>query len=142
MSERNLDNSMIYRQSQVEEAGTTYLLARMKGKKVLAVEGDGAGFEGSPMGNWLVCPLSSGNAATLRQRLAWLHPQPLGLVRSAGCGDRLGLATPGHIRAVRKVEVQPYCQAISSTCSQVVPKGIDWAASAIWSSWYCLRQGQ
>jgi hypothetical protein len=103
MSEGNLDNSMIYRQSQVEEAGTTYLLARMKGEKVLVVEGDGAGFEGSPMGNWLVCPLSSGNAATLRQRLAWLHPQPLGLVRSAGCGDRLGLATPGHIRAVRKV---------------------------------------
>jgi hypothetical protein len=84
MSEGNLDNSMIYRQSQVEEAGTTYLLARMKGEKVLVVEGDGAGFEGSPMGNWLVCPLSSGNAATLRQRLAWLHPQPLGLVRSAG----------------------------------------------------------
>ncbi len=28
-------------------------------------------------------------------------PQPLGLVPSVGFGDRLGLATPGHIRALR-----------------------------------------
>jgi hypothetical protein len=32
-----------------------------------------------------------------------LCPAPLGLASSAGCGDRLGLATPGHIRAVRQV---------------------------------------
>jgi hypothetical protein len=34
--------------------------------------------------------------------LPWLQPQPLGLQTSAGCGDRLGLATPGHVRAMRK----------------------------------------
>ncbi len=38
-----------------------------------------------------------------RERLPWLKPQPLGLSLSAGCGDRLGLATPGHIRALRAV---------------------------------------
>jgi hypothetical protein len=44
----------------------------------------------------------------LRERLPWLRPQTLGLKTSAGCGDRLGLATPGHIRAVRAVEgIQP-----------------------------------
>ncbi len=31
----------------------------------------------------------------------WFHPVPLGLRTSAGFGDRLGLATPGHIRAAR-----------------------------------------
>jgi hypothetical protein len=39
----------------------------------------------------------------MRERLAWLRPQPLGLHKSVGSGDRLGFATPGHIRAVRAV---------------------------------------
>ena len=48
-----------------------------------------------------VCPLTAGNAAALRYHLAWLRPRPLGQATSAGFGDRLGLATPGHIRALR-----------------------------------------
>src|SRR5690606_30399209 len=32
-------------------------------------------------------------------RLPWLNPVPLGLRTSAGFGDRLGLATPGHAQA-------------------------------------------
>ncbi len=49
----------------------------------------------------LICELTAQNAAALRHRLAWLQPRPLGLQTSAGMGDRLGLATPGHIRALR-----------------------------------------
>lgn len=49
-----------------------------------------------------VGPLMPANAAVLRKELPWLRPQPLGLQKSAGCGDRLGLATPGHVRAVRQ----------------------------------------
>jgi hypothetical protein len=49
----------------------------------------------------LVAPLTPQNAAALRQALPWLHPQVLGLATSAGFGDRLGLATPGHVRALR-----------------------------------------
>jgi hypothetical protein len=48
-------------------------------------------------------PLSSRNAAALRRYLPWLAPRPIGLRTSAGMGDRLGLATPGHVRAVRAV---------------------------------------
>ena len=51
----------------------------------------------------LVCPLTHANAAALRAALPWLRPIPLGLRTSAGCGDRLGLATPGHIRAAKAV---------------------------------------
>ncbi len=47
-------------------------------------------------------PLSASNAAALRELLPWLRPQLLGLKTSAGMGDRLGLATPGHIRATRR----------------------------------------
>ena len=50
-----------------------------------------------------LAPLNAHNAAALRSQLSWLHPRPLGLATSAGLGDRLGLATPGHVRAVRAV---------------------------------------
>ena len=49
----------------------------------------------------LLCPADAGNAAALRDLLPWLRAQTLGLRTSAGFGDRLGLATPGHARAVR-----------------------------------------
>ncbi len=51
----------------------------------------------------LVGPRSPRNAMALRKHLAWLRPRPLGLRTSAGLGDRLGLATPGHVRALRAV---------------------------------------
>jgi len=54
-----------------------------------------------------LCDLGPANAAALRARLAFLVPRPLGLSLSAGCGDRLGLATPGHLRAVRRSSMSP-----------------------------------
>src|SRR5690606_26513671 len=36
----------------------------------------------------------------LREALPYLAPRPLGLAKSIGCGDRLGLATPGHVKAL------------------------------------------
>lgn len=51
----------------------------------------------------MLCPLDPAHAATLRSTLPWLEPVPLGLTTSAGFGDRLGLATPGHARALRAV---------------------------------------
>src|ERR1051326_3870144 len=50
----------------------------------------------------LIGPLDSHNAAALRRQLSWLHPVTLGLGTSAGLGDRLGIATPGHLRALRE----------------------------------------
>lgn len=50
-----------------------------------------------------LCPLTHANSLALRSALRWLEPTPLGLGTSAGFGDRLGLATPGHIRALRAV---------------------------------------
>ena len=48
-----------------------------------------------------VGPLSAANAAAVRKALPWTAPSLLGLSPSFGFGDRLGLATPGHIRAIR-----------------------------------------
>ena len=50
-----------------------------------------------------LCPLNHANARSLRSRLDWLKPKPIGLLTSAGMGDRLGSATPGHVRAMKSV---------------------------------------
>jgi hypothetical protein len=49
-------------------------------------------------------PLSETHAALLRRLFPDLAPRPLGLATSAGFGDRLGLATPGHVRALRSAD--------------------------------------
>ena len=63
------------------------------------------GFEGESSaagGRTLVLgPLNATNLNALRDLLPWLRPRPLGTRTSAGFGDRLGLATPGHVRALR-----------------------------------------
>ena len=43
------------------------------------------------------------NASALRTRLSYTAPIAVGVRKSAGLGDRLGIATPGHIRALRHV---------------------------------------
>lgn len=66
------------------------------------------GFEGkaSEVGQMvaLQCHLNHHNASTIRKVLPWLKPIPLGLKTSAGMGDRLGYATPGHVRAIQKTD--------------------------------------
>ena len=53
-------------------------------------------------GTILKGPLSPTNAAAVRSHVSWLQPRPIGLHTSAGVGDRLGLATPGHVQAFRQ----------------------------------------
>ena len=51
----------------------------------------------------VLCPADATNLDTLRALLPWLRPRTLELTTSVGLGDRLGLATPGHIEALRAV---------------------------------------
>jgi len=99
----------IYPSSVVEADGTTYFMASNKGARCLGVLGDATGFEGTRHreSSALLCSLTPDNAAALRARLPWLSPVPLGRRTSAGFGDRLGLATPGHVRAARGTSVAP-----------------------------------
>ena len=99
--------------SRVESVGAEWALARDDGGLRLAVVAPSGtarpldDLEGetstTPAGTLLVGPRSPRNAAALRRHLSWLRPRPLGTKTSAGLGDRLGLATPGHVRAVRAV---------------------------------------
>ncbi|MFH1609855.1 MAG: tagaturonate epimerase family protein, partial [Candidatus Bipolaricaulota bacterium] len=55
----------------------------------------------------VVCPLSSENARALGGVFPWLSPHRLPDRPSFGFGDRLGLATPGHVRACTRAHVFP-----------------------------------
>ncbi len=59
--------------------------------------------EYSELGNriLMIGSTNATNASVLRDNLPYLRPQLLGLRTSVGMGDRLGIATPGHIRALR-----------------------------------------
>ncbi len=98
--------------SYLESGDLELGLAKVEGEVQLAVLGPSGSsqfekFQGQTQeysgDTLLVGPLNAQNAAALRDLFAWLRPQPLGLKVSAGMGDRLGLATPGHVRAVRAV---------------------------------------
>ncbi|MCD6290035.1 MAG: hypothetical protein J7M34_05975, partial [Anaerolineae bacterium] len=54
-----------------------------------------------------ICPTNHTNALALRRTVPFTNPVTLGLHKSVGCGDRLGLATPGHVRAVRRHTMIP-----------------------------------
>ncbi|MEW6356299.1 MAG: tagaturonate epimerase family protein [Planctomycetota bacterium] len=55
-----------------------------------------------------IVPPSHERACALRQHLPFTAASVFGVRKALGTGDRLGLATPGHVRAVRGSGVVPY----------------------------------
>jgi hypothetical protein len=54
------------------------------------------------------CPLNDANASLLRKLFPWTAPVSLRNCKTTiGCGDRLGMASPGHIAAVREFKASP-----------------------------------
>jgi hypothetical protein len=108
---KTLSGYSYYPDSLVSSQGVTYFMARSEedNAKFLGVLGNADGFEGfSDAGSGtLLCPPTPENLARLRERLPWLKPQALGVQTTAGFGDRLGLATPGHVRAVQGTGIAP-----------------------------------
>ena len=101
-----------YPESQISHRGGTYWLERSSDgrKRLVAVVSDEltlSSFQGSVEriegGFRLEAETTSENARALRSALPWLTPARFGLHTSAGFGDRLGLATPGHVRALKAV---------------------------------------
>ncbi len=110
-------NKDVFPDSIVEVSGSVYFVVRMPEGKRLGIvtrsdQAAGIAFKGTARefvsGSALVlCPMDIGNGQVLRQIFTNLAPTPLGLVTSAGMGDRLGLATPGHARALQTVAARP-----------------------------------
>jgi len=97
----------VYTRSLAVADATMYFLGRRDGRKLVASIGP------SPLASEQtartadgkvvqVGPADAYNAAVIRRVLPWTAPRLTGMTVSAGLGDRLGLATPGHIRAIRR----------------------------------------
>lgn len=81
---------------------------------VLGFEADKppTGFDGRTVTHaghcFMLCPPTPANAAALRRLLPWTAPRSLAdRPATIGCGDRLGRATGGHLRAVRRRRIAP-----------------------------------
>jgi hypothetical protein len=101
-----------YPESQVSVGGATFWLERSAdgAKRLVAVAPGESVFDGFAGTVETVegqarfsGETSADNARALRSALPWLTPSRSGLHTSAGFGDRLGLATPGHVRALNAV---------------------------------------
>ena len=81
------------------ESGQRLAVLVPSGSQVLSgFEGESSAVGGRTL---LLGPENAANLGVLRGLLPWLSPRPLGTRTSAGLGDRLGLATPGHVMALR-----------------------------------------
>lgn len=102
----------VYPSSVIQQGELIYALAKPKpGQRQLVILAPPASrlleqFVGEASGDgaqtMLVGPLDNHNARTLRSELSWLNPVTLGLGTSTGFGDRLGIATSGHLHALRE----------------------------------------
>jgi len=93
--------------SYVERDGVSYWMEKHGTEKELVIASLGGkvpqGFRGQEDEGYFRTPLTPDNALALRSAVPNLTPTKLGLALSVGFGDRLGLATPGHVAALEAV---------------------------------------
>ena len=98
----------IYESSKAEADGVLYAMVRSDTEKKLAVGGEAAGFSGASADGITYCDLSVENAKALMDVFPFTRPvSHKGRRLTVGLGDRLGVATPGLIRAVAGYDAFP-----------------------------------
>ncbi len=99
----------LYEGSLQKRGDTTFcVVKRSDGEKGLYVQGESPFSGGKPFADGTFYRFTPQVVHDLTQVFPWLTPQRIPADRpSFGFGDRLGLATPGHIRALGKTNVFP-----------------------------------
>jgi hypothetical protein len=113
---QNPGRTGVYPESIQHHDGSILFIARLDIGKKLFIAGDRSPLfremdgverpvEGFPVKE---CPLSVGNSRVLRKYFPFTNPTALsGFHRTIGLGDRLGLASAGHIRLIKNLDVRP-----------------------------------
>lgn len=101
-----------YPASYVEHQDGRFLLCSLNGTKKILASGKGDFFSAldgtSLSGDTKLCPLTHRNRTVLNKYLAYTLPSAFGRQTATfGLGDRLGLASPGHIRCFENRKVKP-----------------------------------
>ena len=99
----------VYPKSVDEAEGTFCAVVKNEKAKFLAVSGEKAPlFTGEEKGGIKLCPLTAENGNVLMSLFPYTKPQShRGHPFTMGLGDRLGIATPGHVRIVSQYDVFP-----------------------------------
>lgn len=114
-AEKSFEEYGVYPRS-IQDAGNAIVMIvwEPSGKSLVAVGDDPCldGLEGSELminhKKVKVCPLTNSNCKVIRRIFSYTNPQPhQGHKITIGLGDRLGIASPGHIKAVRDLDVFP-----------------------------------
>lgn len=109
--ENNTDY-IVYDQSVISTDNSEWAMAKNNLDRVLLVSGEDEllnQLEGQLTDEEIkICPLSNKNRLVLNKYFDWTRPTAFGnKVTTIGLGDRLGLASPGHIAAIRKTDARP-----------------------------------
>ena len=104
---RESGNLFVYDRSADMADGTAAAIVKRGTEKLLAVMGEHAGaFSGEEQNGVKLCPLSADNAVQLQALFPYTKPKShKDHAFTIGLGDRLGLATPGHVRAIAGYDV-------------------------------------
>lgn len=115
LARANFQDYQVYPDSLQMAAGSLFLIARENGNKYLVILSQGpfpAKFNGAEVSletaKAKVCELTNENCLALRELFPFTRPQNhQGIPITIGLGDRLGLASPGHIRLIKDLPVFP-----------------------------------
>jgi tagaturonate epimerase len=133
----------VYPRSLTEAEGVTLLMVKSGYEKVLLAVGAGAFYDelqGTEQDGGKVCPTNHENRLVLNKYLDYTVPRAFGTqISTIGLGDRLGLASPGHIQTVRGRDIRPilaqqsirelaltgrdYKQVVDAACYAVIQEG-------------------
>lgn len=101
----------VYEQSLENHEETQLFMIKMGDKKYTIAVGKGKLYDelqGEVKKEYKICPLSHENRLALNKYFEYTNPRAFGKnTATMGLGDRLGLASPGHIKTVRNKNIKP-----------------------------------
>lgn len=115
LARREFETYRIYPESLQQTGGSLFFITWDNGRKVLVIVGEGesyGAFSGEETvlatGKAKICELTVANSKVLAKVFPFTAPRNhRGIPVTVGLGDRLGLASPGHLRLIRKYSVFP-----------------------------------
>lgn len=137
------ESTRVYERSFSEAEGTGIVMVECRGDNFLLAQGAGIFFdllEGEVLDEYRVCPLTTENRKAVNHHLPFTRPVSCETGKaSMGLGDRLGIATAGHIDAVRNRPVFPVFAQQSIRELTLTGRSFDDVLDA--AAWSVLREG-
>lgn len=111
VTEKTYDGVKVYARSLARSGGTALMMIKEGYERKLLAAGEGDLFndlEGEVENGYKLCGLTHENRLVLNKYFDYTVPQAFGTqVATIGLGDRLGVASPGHIKTVRDRDIKP-----------------------------------